>query len=376
VSLLRLIILVEDCICSFVRFTELARTPGWTPTLQQWQDDSVGQLTEAEHLRLQRAFFRFELWCRMRSFAGPGLILRKMLGGVDHEIFRSIPVWEREELFCVAHFVHRQYEVAFGDVCRGFAKACEKAVQSEDPRIPRLKEVKLRPYVLPYLSRPDSRARDTYIRRMQGFGLGFLRNLARADFAFQRSVIQLTFHFFDPRGDVADRGVLGNPGISVLWAEHEHKDWVGSSGALWRRIMEDWDSSETPYLRKLRANFIRHSSACLRDIGWAIWDEDRLKRLTLWKNWDLKRQVDVYGKQPPCYLLVRSNQETPLRSVSMDTWEKHLKEFAVMSWDPSREEAWRARIASLVETTGFELGECSFASGLLHTPVLSPPHRW
>jgi len=239
-------------------------------------------LSAAEHMRLQRAFFRYELGCRLYGMAW----LAYPWGGEMKDdgfsdIFAEACAWnafpesELEELACVTRYAFRPIEQAQ----RRFEKEHDIPLHGQD-----IVGLGLGRNYSPFLSM---------------LGLEFLRTLQKqlADKSCRDNIIETTRPLFTY--DMAMFSVDGEwlwgeedicrPEPRLCWVPKESDD--SGYGALWvchGPRLYSWITTRNAGKRmEIKAHHQR-----LRDFGWVIWDEERVASMRMWGEDDIRKRLE------------------------------------------------------------------------------------
>lgn len=349
---------VNSLAADLVAYTNAISDPeGPYPDLYAPEKTNLECLTPCELSRVQAAFLRCELWCRLnglpylQQFPGEGA----MTFFEDAWLLKGFPCWAIAELKQVQHYIYSKYNMAFKEIdddITALVNDNTKHVSRYPRRSSPLRQDPVSARQLigedgPRFLRPSARRLPpkhtlscegylihVYITNLSKLGLGALRCFLKMDRVGRRRFITESFEVLLPLECHTDHGPSTRRSFPdkdaavlhvCLWGSWEVSR-AGPMMAVLGGSSIAWNALE-PRMESYGWSCVRDD---LRKLCWAFWGLERLKKLGIltqkWKNSSIAlssplRVQQTYQEQRISDLDLRVlDQEVDGR-----VWEKEFK---------------------------------------------------
>lgn len=232
-------------------------------------------LSSDERQRLERAFFRWELQCRLygTSYLDNSTSNDiRVIGEVGDKYYaatglmKHLSAWEAEEMICVDQFIRGQHRLLFNNHFVSHVKTAMRDLGVEESPIITCDEWHAG-RALGTGCRSRAPNYHGYISMLLYSGLGFLKHLLRSSTPSREEFYRSTIG-----GDQFPAGPNYLPTYPVYMERFSRQERESDDTAGWTRE-EFWEAILPPRCKHL---FSGPDKRSLRDAGWVFWDQQRL----------------------------------------------------------------------------------------------------
>ncbi len=210
------------------------------------------------------------------------------------------------------------------------------------------RDVEITEQNLPYFTHPCGMPSGvSFINMMPSLGLGFLRKFGRASSSWRRDFIRSTIGYTDffrvgPSLIGSRRRTIGLSRITRADA---------GSNPLWTILQKQREYTG-------QGDVPQNASTNLRRLGWAIWDQKRLKSMKLWKSHNFMLMMET--RLPSLHRLY-PGLHCHKTIFSRNVWDRCLKDFQAQEWPmgyrATGQPTWSQRFSGLLEEVSFEMSK-------------------